>query len=51
MMGERAPFSDLRTTHGICPVHANSYRARLRAGLRKVQAMEGQMRAEPATIV
>lgn len=51
VIGERAPFVDQRATHGICPFHADYYRARLRAGLRKVQSMEGQVRAEPATIL
>ncbi len=49
LIGERAPFFDRRATHGICPFHAFHYRARLRAGLRKVQPLEGQMRAEPVT--
>ncbi|GKS60279.1 hypothetical protein YTPLAS18_38060 [Nitrospira sp.] len=51
MLGERSPLLDKRTTHGICPYHAYHYRARLRAGLRKVQSLEGQMRAEPSAIL
>lgn len=48
-MGEREPFGDLRVSHGMCEGHASSYRARLRAGLRKVYSIEGQMRAEPVS--
>lgn len=47
MLGERPPLFDTRITHGICPYHSYHYRVRLRAGLRKVQSLEGQMRAEP----
>lgn len=46
-MGERAPYGDPSISHGMCEGHVGAYRGRLRAGLRKVYPVEGQMRAEP----
>lgn len=48
LTGDQAPVEDEPVSHGICPFHAYHYRTRLKAGIRKVQVVEGQFRSDPA---
>ncbi len=47
LIGEQVALVDEQISRGICPFHAHTNRTRIRAGLKKVHAVEGQFRAEP----
>lgn len=44
------PTVDQRVSHGICPSHSEVYYARLKAGLKRVHPVEGQLRSDPAAV-
>ncbi|CAI4034102.1 hypothetical protein DNFV4_04546 [Nitrospira tepida] len=44
------PTVDQRVSHGICQAHSEVYHARLRAGLKRVYPVEGQLRSDPAGV-
>jgi hypothetical protein len=50
LIREIPPIVDQRVTHGICTTHSEVYYARLRAGLKRVHPIEGQLRSDPAAV-
>ncbi|MGE3151498.1 MAG: hypothetical protein AB7G48_12555 [Nitrospiraceae bacterium] len=50
LIREIYPWVDQRVSHGICLPHFEVYSARLRAGLKRVYLVEGQLRSDPSAV-